>query len=298
MDQKEILQILHETRNIPVILELFEIQLNGKLCKGIYQARSEDSWYSIKIRPKDDALTQSAISVIQNIEYNFELFFSPYLHILESDSHLILIKEWEYGESIDETATTYLPDFFAKLARFNLKNASDGKFISMYADGRYASTIDDLISHEIEYHFRFWKDESSKNRIVDILQALYTGFGCIISEDNNLANLIVTENSNVKLIDLDWIQSGSNLYQFDHFSYFTNINPKRYAIHGALAKECYDAYFSELPGSRLQANDQIRAIEVLSTLRKNTYNRFFENQDQYGTEISNLKRIEQQHLFI
>ncbi len=297
MNQQEIFAILRNTPNLPHIHELSEIRHDGHPCKGIYRGHSQDSSFSIKIRKHYDPLTQSSISALEEVEFNPELY-SPYLHIIEAESNLILIKEWELGKTIDRSVEQFLPEYFAKLARFNIRNVSDGNYISMYADGRFASSISDLISHEIKYHLGFWKDEISKRNILELIEPLYSGFGCIISEDNNLANLIFTENRQIRLIDLDWIQRGPNLYQFDRFSFFTKERKNRHSIYGALAKECYAAYFSEMSGSISQANDQIRAIEVLSVLRKNTYNRFFEKQDQYGNEIKHLQEVEFQHSFI
>jgi tryptophan 2,3-dioxygenase len=61
-----------------------------------------------------------------------------------------------------------------------------------------------------------------------------------------------------------------NLHQFQWINYFGYEENAWYYITEE-AKDCYDAYFRALGTSSEETNEQIRAIELLSVLRTNTF---------------------------
>ncbi len=105
---------------------------------------------------------------------------------------------------------------------------------------------------------------------MEVMENLKNGIPCIINEDMNCGNMFITNNGEYKIIDTEWIINGINLYQFQHFDYFGFEEKTWYKITDE-AKECYEAYFKTLGVSNEEANEQIRAIELLNTLRENTY---------------------------
>ena len=139
----------------------------------------------------------------------------------------------------------------------------------MYVDGRLFPTIDDLITHEIAEHLR-WVGAIDLRPLREALDALGSGFGCVIQEDTNVGNMILTTDGAPKFLDTEWIHASANLYQFDHMNPFGMSEAAWFNITEE-AGECYAAYFDALGETRLKANDQIRAIELLSALRANTY---------------------------
>jgi hypothetical protein len=74
---------------------------------------------------------------------------------------------------------------------------------------------------------------------------------------------------------------GINLYQFEKVDYFEFEEKTWYTITDE-AKDCYAAYFDELGINNDEANEQIRAFELLQVLRKNTYLKFSEGQNDHG----------------
>jgi hypothetical protein len=89
-------------------------------------------------------------------------------------------------------------------------------------------------------------------------------------EDMNTANLYITNGGKYRIIDTEWIIKGLNLYQFEKTNYFGFDEREWYNINEE-SKECYKVYFDELGIKRDEANEQIRAFELLQVLRKNTY---------------------------
>ena len=71
---------------------------------------------------------------------------------------------------------------------------------------------------------------------------------------------------------------GLNLYQFEKIDYFCFEKKEWYNITDE-AEECYRAYFNTLGIKDDEANEQIRAYELLSVLRKNTYLKYQKKDD-------------------
>jgi hypothetical protein len=153
----------------------------------------------------------------------------------------------------------------------------------MYADGNYFETTDELINWETEYHKKYLQGIIETKEIIKILQNLKNGLPCIIMEDMNTGNLFVTEDGKYKFIDTEWIIKGINLYQFEKIDYFGFEERKWYNINDE-SKECYTAYFDTLGINNDEANEQIRAFELLQVLRQNTYLKYFKNDNDREME--------------
>jgi thiamine kinase-like enzyme len=138
-----------------------------------------------------------------------------------------------------------------------------------------------LVDYETGYHKEYFYDFKNSKEIMEVLQNLKNGLPCIIMEDMNPGNLFITNDKRYKFIDTEWIIRGINLYQFEKIDYFGFEEKAWYTITDE-AKECYTAYFDELGIKSDEANEQIRAFELLQVLRKNTYLKFCEGQNGPG----------------
>jgi hypothetical protein len=124
-------------------------------------------------------------------------------------------------------------------------------------------------------------------KITEVLGILKRGLACIINEDMNGTNLIITDEGEYKVIDTDWIIRGINLYQFQWINYFGFDEEKAWYFTTEEAKGCYEAYFGTLGLSNAEANEQIMAIELLNVLRINTYLKDFnkDNDKEIGRRL-------------
>jgi len=153
----------------------------------------------------------------------------------------------------------------------------------MYADGNYFETIDELVDWEINYHKQYLQVSIKMDEIIGCLKSLKSGLSCIILEDVNTGNLLLTNNGKYKYLDTEWIMRGLNLYQFEKIDYFCFEEKEWYNITDE-AEECYRAYFNTLGIKDDEANEQIRAYELLSVLRKNTYLKYNKKDDDKEIE--------------
>jgi hypothetical protein len=176
-----------------------------------------------------------------------------------------------------------LSSFFGKLAYLNKQNIVNGPYTSMYTDGNYFKTISELIDWEINYHKQFLQNIIETDEISKYLKNLKLGLSCIILEDVNTGNLLLTNDGKYKYIDTEWITKSLNLYQFEKIDYFCFDGKEWYNITNE-AEECYRAYFDTLGIKDDEANEQIRAHELLSVLRKNTYLKYLKKDDEKEIE--------------
>ena len=194
-----------------------------------------------------------------------------------------MISKWLNGLQPIDNNRNLLPSFFEKLAYLNKQNIANGPFTSMYADGNYFDTTNELIDWEINYHRWHLQAFMETDEIIKYLQNLKLGLSCIILEDVNTGNLLLTNDGEYKYIDTEWIMKGLNLYQFEKIDYFCFDEKEWYNITDE-AEECYRAYFDTLGIKNDEANEQIRAYELLSVLRKNTYLKYLKKDDDRETE--------------
>ena len=269
MEIKELKILLKNTKYGQFIGNINHVELKGYKYDNLYKIGNEDSGYfAIKIRNnKEKHISDSIKNMrIMNDQNNF---IHKYTDIIEKDGSIILISEWLNGLQPIDSHREHLPKIFSLLAQFNKDNIVEGPFTSMYADGNYFDTIEELINWEINYHKNYLQDIIKTKEIIEVLNCLKYGIPCLILEDMNPGNLIITENGKYKFIDTEWIIKGLNLYQFEKINYFGFDERKWYNINEE-AKDCYSAYFETLGIKAEEANDQIRAFELLQVFRTNT----------------------------
>lgn len=252
--------------------------------------------FAVKLRHKSQAHVADALACLASVS-DPESLLNRYLYVLESGDHSILVSQWIDGIQPHNGRRDTLPEFFEKLARFNAANQVSGPYTSMYADGRHSDSIATLVDSELDYHRRYLGDVSLGNEITEALQPLKRGLACVVHEDMNTGNMILAGDGRHVFIDLEWVHKGLNLHQFDHMNFFGFREPDWHNITDEAA-ECYRAYFSALPMSSQEANDQIRAYELLAVIRQNTYWRYFEKTDMYEQTPIRLERVMGQDRFV
>ena len=270
MDMNKIKNLLINTQYEPLIDYVEKITLKNFVYDNLYRiGNSESGYYAIKIRKKDQ---MNALDSIKNLKMitDKENIMHKNIDVMEKEDVIITISDWLEGKQPIDNYRNTLPEFFSKLALFNLENISNGPYTSMYLDCKYFNSVDELIDYEVNYHKKYIIESINFEPISETLEILKKGVPCIINEDMNCGNLFITKDGKYKIIDTEWIINGINLYQFQHFDYFGFDSREWYKITDE-AKECYRAYFETLGISHAEANEQTRAIELLNTLRSNTY---------------------------
>jgi hypothetical protein len=283
MEINDIENLLINTCYEQFIGHFYPIDLKGYLYKNLYKIGNDKlGYYSLKIRINTEKQILDTINCLSVLNDN-EGFVNKIIDIIEKDNHIIMISEWLNGVQPIDNNRYLLPCFFEKLAYLNKKNIVNGPYTSMYVDGNYFNTIDELIDWEINYHKQYLQVSVKTNEIINYLKNLKLGLSCIILEDVNTGNLLLTNNGKYKYIDTEWIMNGLNLYQFEKIDYFCFEEKEWYNITDE-AEECYRAYFNTLGIKDDEANEQIRAYELLSVLRKNTYLKYNNKDDEKEIE--------------
>jgi len=225
-------------------------------------------YFSIKIMKTEESSINDSINTLNAIN-DTENIVNNIIGIIEKEDYVLLISEWLNGIQPIDSGRELLPTFFSKLATFNKNNVTKGPFTSMYTDGHCFNSINEMVDWEINCHKKHFSEKLDTDIILGAMGSLKEGMPCIINEDMNCGNFIFTNDGKYKIIDTEWIVKGNSLYQFQHFDYFGFSGKKWYNITED-AKDCYRAYFETLGISNGDANRQIRAIELLNTLRENT----------------------------
>jgi hypothetical protein len=271
MDIKELEILLKGTKYESFIDSLNYVEINGNIYKDQFKIGNKNTGYFVlKVRKNDKKYIFQSIENMAIIN-DRDNFINIYKEIIEKDDYILMVSDWLNGfQPIYNNNRKCLSKFFSLLGHFNKQNISKGPYTSMYVDSNYFETIDDLLNWEINYHKKYFFEKMDVKGIMEILENLKHGIACIINEDMNCGNLFITDNGEYKIIDTEWIIRGINLYQFQHINYFGFDEENRYNITDE-AKECYEAYFGTLGISNAEANEQIRAVELLNVLRENTY---------------------------
>jgi hypothetical protein len=296
MEINELEILLKDTKHEPFIGHIESVELKNHVFKDLYKIGNEDmGYFALKIRKKDK---KYVLDTIENMAIlsDSENFINKIKNIFEKDGLIIMVSDWLKGFQPIDNNRQHLPLFFAKLAYFNKKNIIKGPYTSMYADGNYFETTEDLIKWEIEYHRKYFQDIIEIKEITEILNTLKNGLSCIIMEDMNTGNLFITNDGRYKFIDTEWIIKGLNLYQFEKIDYFGFEERKWYNINEE-AKECYSAYMETLGIKKEEANEQIRAFELLQVLRKITYLKYFGKDNDKEIE-RRIKMVKETREFI
>jgi hypothetical protein len=288
MDIKELEILLKDTKYEHFIGYINPVGLKGYKYNDLFKIGNENiGYFALKIRSVNKKYVLDSIENMSKIN-DREEFINRNKDIIEKNGSIIMVSDWLKGLQPIDKKRENLPQFFSKLAYINKQNIVRGPYTSMYVDGNYFETIEDLINWEMDYHKKYLQDVMDIKEIIEILEPLKNGLPCIILEDMNTGNLFITDDGKYKFIDTEWIIRGLNLYQFEKIDYFGFEERKWYNISGE-AKECYIAYFETL-GIRIEeANEQIKAFELLQVIRKNTYLKYFKKDDD--KEIKNRIKI-------
>jgi hypothetical protein len=279
MDILELEKLLMGTKFDCFIGNIHKIELKGFSYNDVFKIGNNNlGYYALKIRENDQRHLFDSIHCL-NILNDPENIINKNTDIIEKEHYIIMVSDWINGKQPMDNNRDQIPVFFSKMAFLNKQNIVKGPYTSMYVDGNYFDSIHDLIDWEINYH-RGFLHEMPRMEIVEILKNLNYGLSCIIIEEINTGNLFLTDDGKYKFIDTEWMHKGLNLYQFDHINYFGFEEKTWYNITDE-AEECYRAYFDTLKVKNENANEQIRAIELLSLLRQNTILKFHgkENND-------------------
>ena len=268
-------ELLAGTQYEPFIGTLNSITLKNYVYDNHFKMGNEKlGYFSIKIRKTKEKNTRDSINSLNEMN-DTENFINNNIGIIEKEGYTLLVSEWINGIQPIDIKRDTLPAFFAELATFNKNNPTKGPFTSMYVDGRYFNSVNEMTDWETNYHKKYFPKKLDAEAIFSAMESLKNGIPCIINEDMNCGNFIVTNDGKCKIIDTEWIIKGSNLYQFQHFNYF-GFSGKKWHNITEEAKDCYRAYFEALGTGYRDANKQVRAVELLNTLRENTQWNFSE----------------------
>jgi len=282
----EVEEILKGTQYESFIGTFQKVMLKGFVYPTLFKIGNEDlGYFALKIRDIKETNVKDSINCIKTAK-DVENFVNVNTGVIENDNYIIAISEWLNGKQPIDDNRNKLPLFFSKLATFNKNNIVGGPFKPMYLDTKYFDSANELVDWEINYHKNFFFKNMDIKGITEILKTLKCGITCIINEDMNCGNLFITDEEKYKVIDTEWIIRGINLYQFQWINYF-GFDEKAWYNITEEAKGCYEAYFGTLGISSAEANEQIRAIELLSVLRTNTFLKDFkkDNDGEIGRRI-------------
>jgi hypothetical protein len=270
MEIHEIEKILKDTQYGSFIGAFQKVVLKDFVYPELFKIGNEDlGYFALKIRDKRETNFKDSIGCIK-IAKDVDNFINVNTGDIENDNYVIAISKWLNGKQPIDNDRDKMPVFFSRLATLNKNNIVGGPYTSMYTYGRYFYTANELIDWEINYHKKFFFESMDAKRISEVLGILKRGLACIINEDMNCGNLFITDVEDYKITDTEWIIKGINLYQFQHINYFGFDEKTWYNITDE-AKGCYEAYFCTLGLSNAEANEQIKAMELLSVLRTNTF---------------------------
>jgi len=297
METKDIENLLKNTRYEQFIGHFQQIEFKEFAYENLFRIGNDKiGYFSLKIREKTKKQVSDTIKCLSVLNDNEE-FINKIIDIFENNNHIIMISKWLNGVQPIDNNRNLLPSFFEKLANLNKQNIVNGPYTSMYLDNNYFETTDELIDWEINYHKQYLQGLNEEiDEIIKYLKILKLGLSCIILEDMNTGNLLLTNDGKYKFIDTEWIMRGINLYQFEKIDYF-NFEGKQWYNITDEAEECYRAYFNTLGIKDDEANEQIRAYELLSVLRKNTYLKHLKRDEE--KEIGRrIKIIKEKNQFI
>ena len=293
MEIVEIENLLLETKYEPFIGNFHRITFMDYLYDNLYKiGNSKLGYFALKIRKAGEKNVTESIKLLEKIN-DEDNFINKNIEVIEKNSLVVIISEWLNGIQPINNKKDTLSKFFSKLAILNKNNIVEGPFTSMYMDGQCFNSIRELVDMETSNHVKQLSIKLDTKILMDIMDNLKKGIPCVINEDMNCGNFFITKDGKYKTIDTEWISMGNNLYQFQHFDYF-GFSGKKWHNITEEAEDCYRAYFENLEIGNAEANEQIRAIELLNTLRENTYwkNCGKENDKEIERRIETIVRRE------
>ena len=227
MEIEDIENILKNTSYEQFIGSFQSIELKNCVYKNLFKIGNDRlGYFSLKIRENTEKQILDTINCLSVLN-DRENFVNKIIDVIEKDNHIIMVSQWLNGLQPIDNNRNLLPSFFEKLAQLNKQNIVKGPFTSMYTDGNYFETTNELIDWEINYHKQYLQTFMETDEIIKYLQNLKLGLSCIILEDMNTGNLLLTNDREYKYIDTEWIMKGLNLYQFEKIDYFCFDENKR-----------------------------------------------------------------------
>ncbi len=267
MEARDLPSVLARSGFAREVVSAEHVVAHGHRYANLYKIACADGVFACKVRSKEDSHVADSIERLREMD-DAEDLVQRYDTVIADGDRYLLISRWIDGVQPMHQSRRLLPEFFARLARFNLRNPHAGPYTSMYLDGREFGSIGDMVAWELGSH-----GEPARRRVIaELTRPLKNGLACVTFEDANPGNMIVTTDGRHVLIDTEYLHAGLNLHQFDHVDPFSDDAPW-HAIHGE-ASDCLVAYFDELSVSKDEANAQARAFFTLSALRTRSYERW------------------------
>ncbi|MDR2029032.1 MAG: hypothetical protein LBP93_05780 [Treponema sp.] len=271
MEIPELENLLKDTKYASFFGSVQKVELKNYTYPDLFKiGKEETGYYAIKIRRNNEPHIIDSLDCISKIVDPENVIYKN-MDVFQKDGFIIQVNKWINGKQPIDINREKIPEIFGKLACINKKNIVNGPYTTMYAEGKRFETIKEMVNWEMDQHKNYLPDGINWMEVSEILKELEKGIRSIIVEDINTGNMYITDDGKYKIIDIDWLHNGLNLYQFDHFDYFNFYGNVWYVITGEEARESYIAYFDELGISKEEANEQIRSSEILSILRQNTY---------------------------
>ena len=233
--------------------------------------------YALKVRKRDTGHVQVALSVLPIVN-DPEGLLEQYAAAVAVDDEVLLLSRWIAGTTARD-APTYLPELFAKLARFHTANPWRGQVTTKYVDGKPFDRIEDMLESEISVLLTDLPSEIDPNRVVGGVEPLRSGLSCITHDDVNPGNIMVYFGTPM-LIDCEWVHGGLNLLDLEYLDLLSINTGKWWAIQEQ-ATACLRAYFGELGLAASEANRQANALGLLQAIRHNTHVRYRKESSAY-----------------
>jgi len=241
--------------------------------------REGEGGFAVKLRPAGQANIEDSLACLA-ARRDPDGLIQDYAGTFVVGEWRILVSPWlEGGQPID-SGREALPRFFGLLARFNRENLCGGPYTTMYADGRRFDVIGELVDWETDELLAAAGEDFPAREAREVLGGLKRGMGCLVNEDVNTGNMFLTESGRPLFIDTEWFHRGLDLHQFEHLN-LLGFNERHWYNITDEARDCYAAYFEALGTRPGEANEEIRAWEMLAVLRQAAYWRWKKAETMY-----------------
>lgn len=241
---------------------------HGMAYRDLFRLETSDGRaYALKVRRRDTRHVQVALSVLPTVN-DPEGLLEQYAAAIAVDDDVLLLTRWIAGSTARD-APTYLPELFARLARFHAANPWRGQVTTKYVDGKPFDRIQDMLESEISVLLTDLPAEIDPHRVRGGLEPLRSGLSCITHDDVNPGNIMVYRDAPM-LIDCEWVHGGLSLLDLEYLDLLSIDTGKWWAIQDQ-ATACLRAYFGQLGLAASEANRQATAFGLLQAIRHNTY---------------------------
>ncbi|MDR0511497.1 MAG: hypothetical protein LBG93_00135, partial [Treponema sp.] len=168
MNKSELELLLKNTKYKPFIGFINSVELKSHTYNDLYKIGSDNlGFFVLKIRKNNNRSVLDSINNISILKDN-ENFIHKFKDVIEKDGYILMVSEWLNGLQPIDKNRECLPNYFSILANLNKKNIAKNSFTSMYVDGNYFDSINDLIDWEINYHKSYLQDIIETKEIIEI----------------------------------------------------------------------------------------------------------------------------------